>query len=287
MAAENPMVAGECWERRGLVAAAILIGAVGVIGFGLSAVKVTALLAPTMADPGLAGLVPVSIDLGILAFAGLDLVHTRRGSRVWWLSWAHDGFCLATLVLNVSGERTVAGVVAHGATISLWFLGVKAATATVKAWTLVPEQRRQIPLGCWLLAPIRTWKTWRAETLARITPPTAPTEMTSGWTNQGPDSRALHQVPPAANAPAAGPADSPTAVHPVSASGQPGRAQRTTATDEQLSAIVAGVTGGREAVRAALAVQGLSAANERIAAAARAAKADRLERTDSGLKAVR
>lgn len=151
------------WERRALGAVAVLIGAVGLIGFGLSAIRVAHLVRPSMPEPWMAPAVPVSIDLGILAFAGLDLLLTRRHVRVWWLSWVHDGLCGATLTLNVAGEHTAVGLVAHGTTIALWFAAVKAATATVKAWSAPPQR---LTLACWVLAPMRSARRWRGEKTA-------------------------------------------------------------------------------------------------------------------------
>lgn len=156
------------WERRALGAVAVLIGAVGLIGFGLSAIRVAHLVRPSMPEPWMAPAVPVSIDLGILAFAGLDLLLTRRQVRVWWLSWVHDGLCGATLTLNVAGEHTAVGLVAHGTTIALWFAAVKAATATVKAWSAPPQR---LTLACWVLAPVRSVKRWRAEKTAILDEP--------------------------------------------------------------------------------------------------------------------
>lgn len=156
------------WERRALGAVAVLIGAVGLIGFGLSAIRVAHLVRPSMPEPWMAPAVPVSIDLGILAFAGLDLLLTRRHVRVWWLSWVHDGLCGATLTLNVAGEHTAVGLVAHGTTIAVWIAAVKAATATVKAWSAAPQR---LTLACWVLAPVRSARRWRAEKTAILDEP--------------------------------------------------------------------------------------------------------------------
>lgn len=158
-------------DRFGLILVAVLITAVGIIGFGLSAVTVSAAVRPTMPAGwyGAAPAVPISIDLGILAFAGLDLLLCRRARRVWWIPLAHDGLCFVTVGLNIAGQHSLVGEMAHGATVCLWFLGVKAAAATTRTWD-APSDARHIPVACWVLAPIRTPKLWRRETLARIRP---------------------------------------------------------------------------------------------------------------------
>src|SRR5690606_38954967 len=76
--------------------------------------------------------VPVVIDLGIAAFAALDLVMARLGMRVLavrLIAWTLAG---VTVYLNVAGEATWTGRVGHAAVVGLWVAAVEVGTHVVR-----------------------------------------------------------------------------------------------------------------------------------------------------------
>lgn len=150
---------------RALRVAAVVLGAMtilGVIGFALSFENVADAARPSFGDR-LAPLVPLGVDLGILVFSatGLLLAYLSMPSR--WLRLVPAGLTGVTIWLNVDGERTAFGVVAHTVLPLLWVVAVGVAEHVVKHRLKIDIGRRmdQVRLARWLLAPRATFLLWR------------------------------------------------------------------------------------------------------------------------------
>jgi hypothetical protein len=103
--------------------------------------------------------VPLSIDVGILIFTALDLLMAYRDMRSWWLRFVPRGLVVATIYLNVVGETTVEGRVAHAVLPGLWVVAVEVAGTAVRSIFGLRTQRAQmdrVRRSRWVLAPVST-----------------------------------------------------------------------------------------------------------------------------------
>lgn len=147
----------------------ILVAALGLTGFVLSFEKVQRAVEPSFGS--LAPLVPAGIDIGIAVFTGLDLLMARLNMRTRWLRlvpWALVG---VTVYLNVSGEATLVGRVAHAAMPLLWVVAVEAGAHVVKVQAglaTADERMDRIRSSRWLLAPVSTVRLWRRMVLWEV-----------------------------------------------------------------------------------------------------------------------
>ncbi|MCO5987089.1 DUF2637 domain-containing protein [Actinoallomurus spadix] len=138
-----------------------LVAALGLLGFVNSFARVAA--AARASFGWFAFTVPIGIDLGIAVFSALDIVLARLDMRIRWLRlipWSLTG---ATVYLNVAGEASVFGVVAHAVLPALWVAAVEVAAHVVRtrAGLAAGTRMDSIRLSRWLLAPAPTVRLWR------------------------------------------------------------------------------------------------------------------------------
>jgi Protein of unknown function (DUF2637) len=138
-----------------------LVAALGLLGFVNSFARVA--VAAHESFGRLAFTVPVGVDVGIAVFSALDIVLARLDMRVRWLRlipWSLTG---ATVYLNVAGETSVFGVVAHAMLPALWVAAVEVAAhvVRVRAGLAAGTRMDSIRLSRWLLAPVPTVRLWR------------------------------------------------------------------------------------------------------------------------------
>ncbi|SEG90977.1 Protein of unknown function [Thermomonospora echinospora] len=147
---------------------AALVGALGLLGFINSFAAVMRAAEPSFGR--LAWTVPVGIDLGIAIFAALDIVLARLDMRVRWLRFIVWALTAATVYLNVAGEDTVFGQVAHALLPCLWVAAVEIAAHVVKVRAGIAAGTRmdRIRASRWLLAPVRTAALWRRMVLWEV-----------------------------------------------------------------------------------------------------------------------
>lgn len=138
-----------------------LVAALGLLGFVNSFARVAAAAHESFGR--LAFTVPVGVDVGIAVFSALDIVLARLDMRVRWLRlipWSLTG---ATVYLNVAGEKSVFGIVAHAMLPTLWVAAVEVAAhvVRVRAGLAAGTRMDSIRLSRWLLAPVPTVRLWR------------------------------------------------------------------------------------------------------------------------------
>lgn len=154
---------------RGEKAVAVLVGLLGLIGFGLSFDNVADALRPSFGE--LAPAVPLGVDVGIAAFTGLDLAMARRDMRTRWLRLVPWGLVAVTVYLNVAEEPTLYGQVAHGVLPLLWVVLVEAGAHVIRTLAGLAGDRERmdrIRPSRWMLAPFSTASLWRDMVLWEI-----------------------------------------------------------------------------------------------------------------------
>ncbi|MGK5559093.1 DUF2637 domain-containing protein, partial [Actinomadura kijaniata] len=155
-------------EFTAAAAVAALVGVLALLGFVNSFAAVADAARPSFGS--LAWTVPVGIDVGIAAFAALDIVLARLDMRVRWLRfipWALTG---ATVYLNVAAETTAFGRISHALLPVLWIVAVEIGAHVVRVRAGIESGTRMdgIRLSRWVLAPWPTWKLWRRMVLWEI-----------------------------------------------------------------------------------------------------------------------
>lgn len=149
---------------RALRAAVAVFGAVlalGVVGFMLSFQRVAAAARPSFGR--LAPLVPLGVDLGILVFSAVGLLLAYLDMPARWVRLVPTALTGVTVWLNVDGEPTWFGRVAHATLPSLWIVAVGIAEHVIKIRLALDTGRRmdQVRLARWMLAPRSTLLMWR------------------------------------------------------------------------------------------------------------------------------
>lgn len=128
-----------------------------------------------MAEPhyaGLAWIVPVGMDLGILILLAWDLLmeYLDLGWPVLrWVAWAYIG---GTVLVNVSAARgQVAGSVMYAAMPVLFITVVEGVRHLIRRWVGLASGRRveRVPVARWLLAPVSSLLLWRRMVLWHVT----------------------------------------------------------------------------------------------------------------------
>ncbi|MBO2447125.1 DUF2637 domain-containing protein [Actinomadura barringtoniae] len=155
------------------VAAAIitpLVLTLAVLGGAGSFTTVRDMARPWFAD--LAWIVPVGLDVGILALLAWDLLAEYVGLP-WpvlrWVAWAFIG---ATIAVNsAAADGDPIGVIVHGAMPVLFIVVVEGIRHLVNQWTGLTTGTRiePVPKARWMLAPISTALLWRRMVLWHIT----------------------------------------------------------------------------------------------------------------------
>jgi hypothetical protein len=149
-------------ERTAIAAVAGLVAVLGALGMVNSFARVSDAVAPSFG--GLAWTVPLGIDIGIAAFTLLDLVLVRMGMRLGWLRVFPWALVAVTVYLNVAGEHTAIGMVAHAVLPGLWVVAVEAGTHALRAHVGIRSDRivlDRVRVSRWLLAPLATVRLWR------------------------------------------------------------------------------------------------------------------------------
>ncbi|WP_335986512.1 DUF2637 domain-containing protein [Glycomyces sp. MUSA5-2] len=146
------------------VVVSLVIGAVGalaVLGFIISFGTQVAALSPFFGDT--AWMIPVGIDVGIVAFAALNLVLARINISMPWLRAVPAVLTAATLYINVNAHDETLARIAHVVLPGLWVIASEVGTHVVKVRAGLAAGTRTESLGLarWLLAPVTTARLWR------------------------------------------------------------------------------------------------------------------------------
>jgi hypothetical protein len=128
-----------------------------------------------LAEPhfkGLAWIVPVGMDLGILVLLAWDLLMEYL-DLPWpvlrWVAWAYIG---GTVLVNVSAARgQLAGSVMYAAMPVLFITVVEGVRHLIRRWVGLASGRRveRVPVTRWLLAPVSSLLLWRRMVLWHVT----------------------------------------------------------------------------------------------------------------------
>lgn len=128
-----------------------------------------------LAEPhfkGLAWIVPVGMDLGILVLLAWDLLMEYL-DLPWpvlrWVAWAYIG---GTVLVNVSAAHgQLAGSVMYAAMPVLFITMVEGIRHLIRRWVGLASGRRveRVPAARWLLAPVSSLLLWRRMVLWHVT----------------------------------------------------------------------------------------------------------------------
>jgi hypothetical protein len=114
----------------------------------------------------------VGIDGGLVGVVTLDLVLAWTGQPVGWLRQLARLLTVGTVAANVSaGWPDPVAVGLHSAAPVMLLVMVEAGRAVLlrRVGYASGSARDRIPLGRWVLSPVRTWLLWRRMVLWRIT----------------------------------------------------------------------------------------------------------------------
>ena len=155
-------------EFTAVAVVAALVAVLGLLGFINSFAAVAQAARPSFGS--LAWTVPLGIDLGIAIFAALDIVLARLDMRLRWLRLIPWTLTAATVYLNVAGESSAFGKVAHAVLPCLWVVAVEVAAhvVRVRAGIEAGTHMDRIRPSRWFLAPFRTAALWRRMVLWEI-----------------------------------------------------------------------------------------------------------------------
>ena len=156
------------WARVGVVAIAVMLAGVGLVGFVNSFAAVERWARPSFGE--LSWTLPLGIDLAIAGFVGADLYATRRGARIPFFRGMVWVLSAITVYLNVAPEETWGGRVAHGGVVALWISVVEAGAIGIRwhARLKTFDRSESIPRARWFLAPVSTFAMWRRQRLRRV-----------------------------------------------------------------------------------------------------------------------
>lgn len=155
-------------EARAAWAVALLVAALGILGFVNSFRAVSDAAVPAFGP--LAPTVPVGTDLSIAVFSAMDIVLARLDMRPRWVRLVPWTLTAATIYLNVAGQHTWFGCIAHAVFPALWVLAVSLAAhvARIRAQLADGTRMDRIRPSRWLLAPRSTAALWRRMVLWEI-----------------------------------------------------------------------------------------------------------------------
>lgn len=161
----QPLTGGELAAAR---ATGALTAVLGLLGFANSYASVARAAAPSFGR--LAPTVPVAIDLAIAVFSAMDIVLARLDMRPRWVRLLPWALTAATVYLNVSGQATWFGRIAHAVFPSLWVVAVALAAHVirVRAHLASGAAMDRIRASRWLLAPVSTARLKRKMVLWEI-----------------------------------------------------------------------------------------------------------------------
>lgn len=155
-------------EARAVHAVAILVAALGILGFVNSFHAVADAAQPAFGP--LAPTVPLGTDLAIAVFSAMDIVLARLDMRPKWVRLVPWTLTAATIYLNVAGQHTWFGRIAHAVFPALWVLAVSLAAHAfwIRAQLADGTRMDRIRASRWLLAPVSTAALWRRMVLWEI-----------------------------------------------------------------------------------------------------------------------
>jgi hypothetical protein len=161
----EPLSEGELAAARTV---AVMVGALGVLGFVNSFRAVARAAVGSFGE--LAPTVPLGIDLAIAVFSALDLVLARLDMRPWWVRLVPWSLTGATIYLNVAGQATWFGRIAHAVFPALWVVAVTLAAHVIRIRAQLAAGTRldRIRISRWLLAPLSTARMARRMVLWEI-----------------------------------------------------------------------------------------------------------------------
>ena len=162
----RPLTEGEV---RAVWAVAVLIGALGLLGFANSFAAVSRAARPAFG--GLAPTVPLGTDLAIAAFSAAGIVLARLDIPARWVKLVPWALTAATIYLNVAGQHTWFGRIGHAVFPALWVLAVELGAKVVRIRAQLDKGTRmdRIRASRWLLAPLSTAALQRRMILWEIT----------------------------------------------------------------------------------------------------------------------
>ncbi|WP_112137193.1 DUF2637 domain-containing protein [Glycomyces dulcitolivorans] len=110
-----------------------------------------------------AWMIPVGIDVGIVAFAALNLVLARIDISMPWLRAVPAVLTAATLYINVNAHDEPLARIAHVVLPGLWVIASEVGTHVVKVRAGLAAGTRTESLGIarWVLSPVTTARLWR------------------------------------------------------------------------------------------------------------------------------
>ncbi|MFD9047812.1 DUF2637 domain-containing protein [Streptomyces zaomyceticus] len=117
-------------------------------------------------------LLPVGIDVSILAFGIVNLLLIRSGRPLWWIKWVPRGGTIATIYLNWQASNTVPAQIGHAALAALWVIFSEIAAHLYAAHIGEAGGARRmskIRLSRWLTQPRTTWQIWKLMRQEEIT----------------------------------------------------------------------------------------------------------------------
>ncbi|MFE1500745.1 DUF2637 domain-containing protein, partial [Streptomyces albidoflavus] len=117
-------------------------------------------------------LLPVGIDVSILAFGIVNLLLIRSGRPLWWIKWVPRGGTIATIYLNWEAANTVPAQIGHAALAALWVIFSEIAAHLYAAHIGEAGGARRmgkIRLSRWLTQPRTTWQIWKLMRQEEIT----------------------------------------------------------------------------------------------------------------------
>lgn len=155
-------------ELRAAVAVAVMVAALGILGFVNSFRAVARAAGPSFG--ALAPTVPLGTDLAIAVFSAMDLVLARLDMRPKWVRLVPWALTAATIYLNVAGQPTWFGTIAHAVFPALWVLAVTLAAHVIRVRARLAggAGMDRIRASRWLLAPVSTAALWRRMVLWEI-----------------------------------------------------------------------------------------------------------------------
>jgi hypothetical protein len=161
----GPLSGGELAAAKTVAA---MVAALGVLGFINSFRAVARAAVSSFGE--LAPTVPLGIDLAIAVFSALDIVLARLDMRPWWVRLVPWSLTAATIYLNVAGQVTWFGRVAHAVFPALWVVAVQLAAHVIRirAQLVAGTRIDRIRVSRWLLAPASTARLMRRMVLWEI-----------------------------------------------------------------------------------------------------------------------
>jgi hypothetical protein len=148
-------------EHAAVMTVGAAVAGFALLGFANSFAAVMAAARPSFGP--FAATVPLGIDLGIAIFAALDIVLARLDMRPRWVRLVPWALTACTVYLNIAGQHTWFGRIAHAVFPALWVMAVEvgAHVIRIRAGLAAGTAMDRIRPSRWLLAPLPTAVLWR------------------------------------------------------------------------------------------------------------------------------